>query len=208
MMDIQFRTAISDDADAAVPLIYSSGPAVLDYIFAVRGRDDVFACMRRGFARNAGELGHSIHTVAVSDGRVVGIGTAFSGDTLLRFMLAGTGNIFACYGLAGLGVIRRALQVEQIVQPPKNGVHYVAHLGIAPELRGKGIGIQLIERLHEEGRRLGRKIAALDVSAENPRAQALYERIGYRVTREYVSKLANRHAKVPSHFRMEMDLQR
>lgn len=205
-MSLSFRTATADDADAAIPLIYSSGPAVLDYIFASHGKDDVFACMRRGFVRNAGELGYSIHTVAEFDGQVAGIGTAFSGDTLLRFMLAGTKNIFGYYGIAGLGVVRRALQVETIVQPPANGVHYIGHLGIAPELRSKGIGRELVERLLDEGRQLGRKTAALDVSAENPRAQALYERLGFTVTRERVSTLENRFARVPNHFRMETNL--
>lgn len=206
-MSIELRPATPGDADAAVPLIYSSGPAVLDYIFTSTQKDEVFACMRRGFERDAGELGYSIHTVAVLDGEVAGIGTGFAGDTTLRFMLSGAVNVFACYGLVrGIDVVRRALQVEQIVRPPKQHEHCIAHLGVSPELRGKGIGARIVEQLLDDGRRLGRAVAVLDVSVENPRAQALYERLGFTVTRECTSTLRNAHATVPSHRRMELRL--
>ncbi len=178
--EIILRPATPDDAEAAVPLIYSSGPAVLDYIFTSNSKNDVFTCMRRGFIRNAGELGYAIHTVAEIDGKVVGTGAAFAGDTTLRFMAQGTANIFAHYGpLRTPGVIVRALQVEKIVRPPAKHEHCIAHLGVSPELRGKGIGARIVQHLLEEGHRLKRPIAVLDVSVENPRAQALYERIGF-----------------------------
>lgn len=206
-MDIQLRPARPDDAEAAVPLIYSSGPAVLDYIFCLHDRRDVFACMRRGFERNAGELGHGIHTVATLNGELVGIGASFAGDTTLGFMIAGARNVFGYYGFAnGVGVIRRALQVERIVKPPKKNEHCVAHLGVSPEWRGKGIGEILIRHLLDQGRTFGRAVAVLDVSVKNPRAQVLYERIGFRVTRENESSLRNQHATVPGHRRMELPL--
>ncbi|MCC6794834.1 MAG: GNAT family N-acetyltransferase [Candidatus Hydrogenedentes bacterium] len=206
-MEMTLRPATPDDADAAIPLIYSSGPAVLDYIFTSRSKEDVFACMRRGFVRNAGELGYAIHTVAELDGKIVGIGAAFAGDTTLRFMVQGTANIFAHYGpLRAPGAIARALQVEKIVRPPSKHEHCIAHLGVSPEYRSKGIGARIVEHLLEEGRRLKRPAAVLDVSAENPRAQELYERLGFSVTRENASTLRNQHAAVPSHRRMELRL--
>jgi len=205
--DITLRTATPNDVDAALPLIYSSGPAVLDYIFMSQNKEDVFACMRRGYVRNAGELGYAIHTVAEIDGKVVGIGAAFAGDVSLRFMAQGTANIFAHYGpLRAPGVLVRALQVEKIVRPPAKHEHCIAHLGVSTELRGKGIGAKIVDHLLEEGRRLNRPVAVLDVSAENPRAQKLYERLGFAVTRENASALRNQHALVPSHRRMELRL--
>lgn len=202
--DIVLRPATPDDADAAIPLIYSSGPAVLDYIFTSRNKEDVFACMRRGFVRNAGELGYAIHTVAELDGKIVGIGAAFAGDTTLRFMAQGTVNIFAHYGpRRASGVIMRALRVEKIVRPPVKHEHCIAHLGVSPVYRSKGIGARIVDHLLEEGRRLKRPVAVLDVSVENPRAQDLYERLGFVVTRENASALRNQHAAVPGHRRME-----
>ena len=53
---------------------------------------------------------------------------------------------------------------------------------------------------------MGRTRAALDVSVENPRAQALYERLDFEVTEECMSKLENSTARVPDHRRMEIAL--
>jgi ribosomal protein S18 acetylase RimI-like enzyme len=205
-MDIELRPARTEDADAAVPLMYSSGPAVTEYIFAC-DKGDMFACMKRGFERDAGELGYAVHTVAVVDNAVVGIGAGFAGDAPLRFLALGALNILACRGVVqSAGMVRRALQIERMIRPPKRHEQCVAHLGVAPAFRGKGIGALIVRHLLDEGRRLGRRTAVLDVSVENPRAQALYERLGFAVTRECISTLRNRHATVPSHRRMELAL--
>ncbi len=206
-MDLSFRLARPEDADAAVPLIYSSGPAVIEYIFNARRPGEALECMHRGFVKNCGELGHAIHTVAEIDDKVVGVGTSYGASAIPGFMLAGTRNIFAFYGpFHAMGVLRRALQSERLIKPPKGDVHYVAHIGVSPSHWGKGIGARIVEHLLAEGRSLGRSAAALDVSALNPRAQALYERLGFTVTAECISTLRNDEVVVPDHRRMELPL--
>ena len=205
-MSICIRPARPDDADAAVPLIYSSGPAVTDYIFAC-GQDETFACLKRGFERDAGALGYGIHIVAEADGRIVGAGAGFSGDAPVRFLVLGALNIFVCRGVGqSPGVIRRALQIEQMIRPPKRHEQCVAHLGVVPAFRSRGVGALIIQHILDEGRRLGHRVAVLDVSVENPRAQALYERLGFVVTHEYPSTLRSEYAVVPGHRRMELPL--
>jgi len=146
--------------------------------------------------------------VGVVDGKVIAAGTGFTGDDALAFTLAAVRRIFACYGPAnGFRVCKRGLQLEAILESPKKHEEYIAHIGVAPEYRGQGIGEKLVNTLVERGRDRGSRIAALDVSVENPRAQALYERLGFRVTKECVSKLANSTAVVPHHRRMEFLLE-
>ena len=65
---------------------------------------------------------------------------------------------------------------------------------------------RLVEYLLDTGRELGRKTAILDVSVENPRAEALYTRMGFKVTAERVSGFKNETARVPNHRRMERSL--
>ncbi|NUM47588.1 MAG: GNAT family N-acetyltransferase, partial [Anaerolineales bacterium] len=89
---------------------------------------------------------------------------------------------------------------------PKGAIHYIAHLGVAPEWQSKGIGGRLIEHFLEGGKKLGRTTAALDVSVVNPRAQRLYERLGFVVKHERVSTLKNEFGTVPNHRRMERAL--
>jgi ribosomal protein S18 acetylase RimI-like enzyme len=50
------------------------------------------------------------------------------------------------------------------------------------ELQGLGIGTHLISVAESRIRERGLSVAQLDVGDNNPRARALYERLGYRET--------------------------
>lgn len=105
-MSITFRPACPSDADAAVPLIYSSGPAAFDHVFSVPGKATALGFLRRALVAR---------------------------------------QIMGCYGpVAGAGVVRRGLRVERIIPPPDRRCWYVAHLGVPPELRGRGYGAALL----------------------------------------------------------------
>lgn len=204
---LDFRPAQASDADAAVPLMYSSGPAAFDYVFAVAGRTTAQAFLRRAFMDGAGEFGWRNHQVGVLDGEVVAVGAGYGGESGLVFMLAAVRQILAHYGLRHApGVIARGLRVERVIPPPARRVHYLAHLGVAPVLRGQGIGQRLIEQLIAQGQVQGKRRLVLDVAVSNPRAQALYERLGFSVVAERRARLARGQATVPDHRRMERAL--
>ena len=201
---VQFRVATAQDAGAVVPLIYSSGPAAFDYVFALPGHGDAQSFLHRAFVDGAGEFGWRNHVVGECEGVVVATGAGYGGETPLAFTLAAARQILAHYGLRRApGVIARGLRVEQVIPPPARGMHYLAHLGVSPALRGQGIGQALIDELVRRGLQQGRRRMVLDVAASNPRAQALYERLGFEVTGERHSALANAQGAVPSHRRME-----
>lgn len=199
---VEFRPATAADVEAAVPLIYSSGPAAFDYVFAARGKT-AQDFLRAAFVRGDGEFGYRSHVLALIDGEVTGIGAAFSGDAGLPYTLAAARQILSVYGAGAPGPIRRGLQVERVVVPPKADIHYLAHLGVAPLWRSRGIGAQLVDHLIRQGVALGRRTAALDVAATNPRAQALYERLGFVVTGTRHSTLRSDTATIADHHRME-----
>lgn len=188
-MPLTFRRARPDDVDAAIPLIYSSGPDAFDYAFARPGRNSAEDFLRYAFVQGGGQFGWRQHWVGEQDGLVVAAGTVFGGEVNLRYMLAATRQILGYFGLGSAGVIRRGLQLEKIICPPPRKTLYLAHLGVTPTLRGEGLGSQLIEHLLQIGRRSGLPVAALDVSTANPKAQALYERLGFNVQVERASTL-------------------
>ena len=206
-MDIKFRQAIPEDVELAAPLIRSSGPAAFDFIFSHKTPIDALEFLRRTFVQEGTEFSYNNHVVGVFEGRVIATGTGFSCDVVPGFTKTAIKAIFSNYGpLKGAGVIRRALQAEHCFPPPKTEMHYIGHIGVDPELWGRGIGEQLMSHIIEQGRELGRPIAVLDVSCENPRAQALYERLGFKVTEELRSYYRNDTATVPHHRRMELPL--
>ncbi|WP_232820857.1 N-acetyltransferase [Dyella sp. C11] len=201
---VRFRPASPDDADAAVPLIYSSGPVAFDYVFTTRDGGEAEAFLRYCFVDGAGEFGWRNHWVGVAEGQVVAVGAGYGADTKWPFTLAAARQIIGHYGVRrGLGVIARGLRVESLIRPPDGDMHYLAHLAVLPELRGQGVGRALIDMLVGTARDIGRSRVTLDVAASNPRAEALYRRAGFKVIGERISRLANERGRVPDHRRME-----
>lgn len=201
-----FRDACPEDGAAAVPLIYSSGPAFLDYIFCQDGSQQSLSFMRKAFTQGSGELGFRNHTVLEIDGAIIAAGACFDSSDNLSFSLAGMRQIIHFYGLSrGAQVIRRALAAGTVVPPPVKTQLYVGHLGVSPDFRGRGIGESLLKQLIRCKRREHR-VAVLDVSVENPRAQQLYQRMGFEVTGELASTLHSPFATIAAHRRMEMPL--
>ena len=56
----------------------------------------------------------------------------------------------------------------------------VQTIGVLPEYEGHGFGRAMLEQMHARARELGAERILLEVRADNPRAQRLYERNGYR----------------------------
>jgi ribosomal protein S18 acetylase RimI-like enzyme len=63
----------------------------------------------------------------------------------------------------------------------KPGELYIHDLEVAPPHQGKGIGATVVKMVIEQGARQGLPVV-LSVLSVNPRARALYERLGFRAT--------------------------
>ncbi|MCP5113656.1 MAG: GNAT family N-acetyltransferase, partial [bacterium] len=57
-------------------------------------------------------------------------------------------------------------------------------VGVEPDFRGRGVGRELIQKLHEATSTAGVERMSLSVGAGNP-ALRLYERLGYREVRRH-----------------------
>ena len=58
---------------------------------------------------------------------------------------------------------------------------YIHEIQLLPEYQGRGIGTAVLQRVIEQG--ASRKLAiTLSVVPANPRAQSLYERLGFEIT--------------------------
>ena len=71
-------------------------------------------------------------------------------------------------------------------------------------MRGRGIGTALLTDQIEMARSKGFRRCALDVAVTNPRAQVLYERLGFRVVGERKWHITSSAVHVPDMRRMEM----
>ena len=201
-MQIEFRPAQPDDVEAAIALIYSSGPNAFDFVFKTDTHGTALDFLRRSYLNSAGEFGYGIHVVGVIDGKVVAVGGGWSSKNALTFLFVAARQIFSQYGIVAPVVIARGLRTENVIPPPSAGEFYLGHLGVVPAYQSQGIGRLLVEHLITQGKAAGLNHVALDVAATNPRGQALYERLGFVVTRARKSTLKNAHGWVADHRHM------
>ena len=200
---LTFRAARPADVADAVPLIYSSVPSAFDYVFDIGNPHGAQEFLRFAYLKRGGEFGWQVHRVAEIGGRVAAVGAAFDGRAVLRFTMVSALLILRFYGpIRGWGVMVRGLRTETVIQPPRAEEYYLCHVGVREELRGQGIGTRFMRHLLEglEADRHG--CATLDVAVTNPRAQLLYERLGFVAEALRASKLQNRRGRVADHYRM------
>jgi len=205
-MNVNIRQARPDDAQMVIPMIYSSGPHEFDYVFSAGDKliDDylLFA-----FPTPWGGQSHRVFTVATSNNEVVGVSAFYSGGDGLRLNLGNFWNILRFYGPRHLlQVVRRGLQMEAIIPPPSANAGFISQIGVKDEFRGHGIGTLLIQHLVERTQAMGLQKCELDVAVSNPRAQGLYERLGFKVVKENPWPHPDSKIHVPGQRRMELVL--
>ncbi|WNJ17319.1 GNAT family N-acetyltransferase [Pontibacter sp. G13] len=204
-MNLEIRRARPDDSLEAVPLIISSGPEAFDYIFGGYNVGDPADFVRFAFEHGEGVLGFRNHFVGVIDGKVIATVAAYTQAEAKSHTLPGARQIIRFFGvLSGISVMLKGLKIESLMVPPKEPLLYVAHFGVAPELRGQGIGTKMLAFLMDEAKALDQVGIALDVADNNPNAQRLYERTGMKVSSSTQKELENPQAKIPLLHRMEM----
>lgn len=202
-----FRPARGVDAATIAPLVFESGPPGFRYVFSHGTKVPAPDFLAKTLATPPGEFGYSTHYVAELDGRVVAVGSGYSGRTARRFTMPALRHIFGVYSfMQALEVIRRGLAIERVFTAPTRHEYMVSHLCVVPEMRGRGIGEAMVRYLLGRGIAEGCSSAVLDVVEDNPRAEALYARMGFRVTRATPSYLYNATARVPGVRRMVLPL--
>ena len=201
--NIELRPSKKEEVTQAVPLIYSSGPPSFEYVFK---NDKVVAqdFLRYAFVREGGEFSYQNHYSLYWEDKMVGIGSVFDAKQANGFTLADAMNIFRFYKFGSLGPVKSGLKVEKLILLPAKQEIAIAHLGIEPAMQGKGLGTKLIELLKGKADKTADSIWVLDVSEENPRAKALYDRLGFKVTKKNDSTLKNKYSYVANHFRMAL----
>lgn len=200
-MNIRFRKATSLDADSLVPLLFDSGPEAFQYVFNTNKKSAI-DFLKYSLQKKGGEFGYGCHTCVLDEERIIGIGAEFSGENTLSFLINNAWQIICFYKLSAIPVIRRGLQVEKVLVPPKKNVHYIAHLDILPEYRGKGVGSLLIHVFMDRATHLQRTSVELDVAVTNPDAKRLYKNFGFVVDHLKKSELRRNGVEVPSYERM------
>lgn len=132
-----------------------------------------------------GVAGYKAHCVAVRDGQVLGAIAIYSAKA---HKAMGAQTFVQALKYWGLGVIPRIYPMSRVgrsyMRPPAANVDYVANFGVAAAARGQGVGTAMLAHFLARASERGKQYFELDVSLDNPRGQALYERFGMSVIAE------------------------
>lgn len=200
---ISFRKCIPTDVNEVVPLIYSSGPAAFSFVFTNKTKSAT-DFLTYAFQKKGGEFSYDNHYALLLDDQIVGAGSVFNSKRAKGFAASDGLNIIKYYRTKSLSVLSNGLKTEKVIKIPKGNEISIAHLGIKPELRGKGLGTYLIDFLMKESKAKSADVFILDVSEENPKAKSLYDRLGFIVTKVEESTMKNDYGHVANHFRMRL----
>lgn len=127
------------------------------------------------------ELAHRFGLLAEVDGELAGLAIAFPGR-LHGALKLGTGVVMARAAGARhvADLAQRARVINRLLPNVDRRFLYVSALAVAAELRRRGIGTVLMERVISGAAGLGLGVS-LDVGMSDEPARALYEKLGFRV---------------------------
>jgi ribosomal protein S18 acetylase RimI-like enzyme len=168
------------DAQTVAQLIYVSAPEMFQLLFGglLFGQAAV-EIIQKLVTHHHNHLSHRYVQVAESDDQVVGIATLVPAielndetdyDSVLNFWAR------LRWQIAHRLILDRVLQHTY----PADSF-YIANLAVTPAYRGKGIGTQLLQHCIANATAAGANRIFISVDINNPRAQKLYESIGFQV---------------------------
>jgi ribosomal protein S18 acetylase RimI-like enzyme len=195
----QIRNAQATDVDAMVPLIHSSGPKAWDYVFD-EGPIDSKHFLASAFTKHKNTISYSNHYVASIGDKVVGSILGYKQPSFLILTLGTFFRICSIYKFDFRKVVSRGLKVETMIQPPKFGCLYLAHIAVSENARKLGIAKAMIRHVINIEKSFDK--ISLDVSLENEPAIKLYESLGFKVIE--TRALKTNPAGIPDHHYMEV----
>jgi len=203
---MNIRPATAADVHSIAELIYSAGPAHYDYMHAT-ARSNSLDYIRHEFASGRGFVGYRNVTVAEKDGQVIATGCFYNGRVFYRLMLGTVLNMFSHYGpLRVWPVLLRGHQVDRVMSQPGWRDLYLSSFGVSPKQRSTGVGSSMIRLKVAQARASGHRAFTLDVADDNPRAEALYARLGMQVTQRRQFSGHRRDITVPNSKKMALVL--
>ncbi|WP_442793661.1 GNAT family N-acetyltransferase [Paraburkholderia sp. ZP32-5] len=183
---LSFRPARASDAAACAPLVFASGEHEFEFFLGVPARECT-AFLEHAFALSGGRFSWRRHEVAVdAHGRIVAVLAAHDGRRILSDDPHIVWTLLRYFGpLRTVPMLLRGLVLETELPKPKRAQTLIAHCATLDEARGTGVFSALFEHAirgenaQQRGLKTGDREIVLDVLVSNPRAAALYRRLGF-----------------------------
>ena len=167
------RKARLEDADAIARFIFMAEGEMIPFFTGHEDRAGAL-CVLREFILAPVPCRYSldIALVAEEDGVTAGAAFAFPADSQPELDLLILASVNA-----------RGYNLKELFFEGEAGTYYLSTMAVDPRFRGRGIGTALMTAAEAEGARLGFARASLLVETEKEKARALYERLGYGISK-------------------------
>jgi ribosomal protein S18 acetylase RimI-like enzyme len=203
---VMLQPATPEFATLVPDLVYDTSPALFSHV--VGGRTDVLTRWLSGlWSRPDNTFSHEHATVAVADGRMLGLELGYRGADKVRLGRNSSEQSRELLDEESLARMSRALSQGTGYLTPfvPDNAYYLMILSVTESGRNRGIGTQLLENAFQRARHAGLKSVHLDVYAGNP-AIRLYERAGMEILVETRVPRLERDHGIPPHYRMVLAL--
>lgn len=205
-LEMEIRKARKTDSGKIAELIYSAGPELYDFIYLTE-KTNPLDYIRFEFESGRGLCGYKNVTVFVKDGVVVGTGCFYSGKEYKKLLAGTLMNMVQFFGpIKVLPALLRSNHASSVMKEPRHNELYLANFGVSPECRGTGIGSRMVQAQIDAAKDNGYRIFSLDVADTNPKAEALYSRLGLEIVDFKKFSGRRKGMRVPNTKKMELIL--
>jgi len=166
--------------------VFASGEHEFEFFIGVPAHQCV-AFLEHAFALSGGRFSWRRHEVAVdARGQIVAVLAAHDGRRILSDDPHIVWTLLCYFGpLRTVPMLLRGLVLETELPKPKRAQTLIAHCATLDDVRGTGVFSALFEHAirgeiaHQRGLETKDREIVLDVLVSNPRAAALYRRLGF-----------------------------
>ncbi len=179
---LSFRPARPEDAKVASGLLFETFPQKATFIIGLGDADRAKRILRTLFEQADHRLSYSVTDVALHQGRIVGLLTAFQGRQLSHLDRHLDGLILRQYSLRGkLAVISRGWPLIFIKEATRKE-YFLSNLVVGKRYRSQGLGEHLLAYVETKAEQSHLSKVSLMVAIENKRAKCFYKRHGFKTS--------------------------
>jgi ribosomal protein S18 acetylase RimI-like enzyme len=184
---VTIRPATPADSNLVSGLIYLTMGFEADWLFGQEEGHPTLQVLAHLYLRNENRLSHTLVHLAERDGQALGLLLAYPGRLLSRLnWLTG----WCLLSILGLPATIRLARIQSAYGDLKEAAadeFYISNLAVFPEFQGQGIGSRLMAYAEELACASGLHKSSLIVAFGHKNACHLYEQLGYKIIRSYLS---------------------
>lgn len=172
---VAFRVGNEHDAERLTPLVFSSAPELLSFIFG--SEIAALKYLHKALMQSDGQYSAHRHCVAVEGDAVVGCMSLWHSDMPKAFHQATVNSLAKYLSVEQLSHIVGTNDIlATVFTAPAYNQLCMGHLAVDKSYQRKQIGSKLLVYALEELQRLGKQQLVLDVDCNNQRAISFYQK--------------------------------